>query len=125
MVLPKEVLADVEVTVQVFEMGLLQMFGSLCGPGFVQTNPVILAFVIDEQGNPLVGAPIGSTPPAKWCGTDGFSTMPDRTGFGGFAFEFDLPPGPVEVRSGQFPGTVVDAPGATNVVLSVDGMTAP
>lgn len=122
---PEPVTTDFETQVQLIEMSLLQMFGLLCGPAFDESKPVILAFVLDDQGRAIVGAPIASTPTAKWCGTDGVMIMPDQTGFGGFAFEFELSAGPVEVHSGILSGTMVDAPPFTNVVLSVDGIGSP
>lgn len=98
----RPIVEDVDATLQVYDEQLFQMVAQMCQLPFNSIAPVYLVFVIDAANNPVEGATLSSMPDSTFCAqnTDGSVTNANKTGVGGFAFNFQLPPGLVTLSAG-------------------------
>ena len=118
----RPVVGDVDASVQIYDEQLFQMVSQMCQP-FEPVTPVFLVFVSDAQNNPVEGAPLSSMPDSTFCSPDasGTFTPTNKSGVGGVAFNFGLPPGDVTLGTNGALRTVTAEPQSTVVVPLTQG----
>lgn len=109
---------DFDATLQIYTEAPLAMLAQACQMTFQPITPVVFVLAIDNQGTPVEGATLTSMPSSTFCsqGADGTVANANRSGAGGVAFGFQLPPGPVTLSSGGPSRTITSEPQATIVV---------
>lgn len=120
--LSRPVVGDVDASVQIYDEQLFQMVSQMCQL-FEPVTPVFLVFVSDAQNNPVEEAPLSSMPDSTFCSPDasGTFTPTNKSGVGGVAFNFGLPPGDVTLGTNGALRTVTAEPQSTVVVPLTQG----
>ncbi len=118
----RPIVEDVDATLQVYDEQLFQMIAQLCQMPFESNAPVFLVFVSDAGNNPVEGAPLSSMPDTTFCAQDstGSFTPTNKSGAGGLAFNFQLPPGLVALSAGGPSRTFNGEPTSTMLVPLTD-----